>query len=289
MFTFTYYNYRSMYEWGMLLLYLVLLSCLFVMADAGRFRRDRLLALMVLLSMAVTPLGSNNGTMPSLNNLFLAAPFAVGTLSQGYVRYGRRPAFFPAVAVTVTVLAVTLVQGIGFRAHFAFGDGIYGEKRDAKVENSDILIGMRTREWNAENLRGLLDFLGNQEAAADSLRFLTKQDGGGQEPSSAASLITFGNAPGLHYLLDLMPALTHGWPDLDTYPSDQMKAELDGAALLPQRPLVILYQENGRSLEEEVAQSPSLEKQKKWQYLQDFLRDGGYTLRYENEGFRVFG
>lgn len=289
MFTFTYYNYRSMYEWGMLLLYLILLSCLFVMADAGRFRRDRLLALMVLLSVAVTPLGSNNGTMPSLNNLFLAAPFALGALGQGYVRYGRRPLFFPAVAITVTVLAVTVVQGIGFRARFAFGDGIYGEKRDAKVDNSDILIGMRTRVWNAENLSGLLDFMENQEEAADSLLRLADQDRRGQEPSSAASLITFGNAPGLHYLLDLAPALTHSWPDLDTYPSDQMKVELDEAALLSQRPLIILYQENGRDLEEEIVQSLSTEKQKKWRYLQDFLQDGGYTLLYENEGFQVFG
>lgn len=281
MFTFTYYNYRSMYEWGMLLLYLVLISCFLVMADAGRFRRDRLLALVVLLSMAVTPLGSNNDTMPNLNNLFLAAPFAVGTLHRGYVRYARRPLFFPAVALTVTVLAAALVQGIGFRSHFAFGDGIYGEKRNAKVENSDILIGMRTRAQNAENLEGLLDFMEDVSAAGPAAS--------GVGGTGRDALITFGNAPGLHYLLDLMPALTHGWPDLDTYPSDQMKAELEDAALLSQRPLVILYQENGRRLEEEIAQSANAEKQKKWRALQDFLQEGKYMLLYENDGFRVYG
>ena len=71
MFTFTYYNYRSIYEWGMLLLYLALAACVLVMADSRTFRRERLLACIILLVVLVTPIGSNNGTMPALNNLFL--------------------------------------------------------------------------------------------------------------------------------------------------------------------------------------------------------------------------
>ena len=56
MFTFTYYNYRSIYEWGMLFLYLVLISCVVCIGNSRFFRRDRLLALIILLSVAVLPL-----------------------------------------------------------------------------------------------------------------------------------------------------------------------------------------------------------------------------------------
>ena len=32
------------------------------------------------------------------------------------------------------IVVMVFLQGIGFRSRFAFGDGIYGEKREAKVE-----------------------------------------------------------------------------------------------------------------------------------------------------------
>ncbi len=260
MFTFTYYNYRSMYEWGMLLLYLSLASCVLVMADGRAFRRDRLLAAVILLVVLVTPIGSNNGTMPALNNLFLAAPFAIRTLSVLFSRNRKRHFAFPAAALTAAVFLMAAAQGIGFRACFSFGDGIYGEKRDAKVENSAILTGMKTRAENAEGLSGLADY-----AKSNSL--------------AGRSLITFGSAPGLHFILDMPPGISHCWPDLDTYPAAQMQEELDGLAASGQElPVVIVYKENGELPEET----------RKWEILTHFLAEGGYGLRYENVGYQVY-
>ncbi|HJA91854.1 MAG TPA: hypothetical protein H9717_01840 [Candidatus Eisenbergiella merdipullorum] len=260
MFTFTYYNYRSIYEWGMLLLYLALAACVLVMADSRAFHRDRLLAAIILLVILVTPIGSNNGTMPALNNLFLAAPFAIWTFS-GLLSRSRKHTFaFPAAALVTAVFVMTAVQGIGFRASFSFGDGIYGEKRDAKVENSAILIGMRTREENAESLSGLTAF-----AEEKSL--------------SGTSLITLGSAPGLHFILDMPPGISHCWPDLDTYPAALMKEELDGLLSSPNAlPAVIVYKENGELPAET----------EKWEYLKEYMEKGGYTLLYENGGYRVY-
>lgn len=260
MFTFTYYNYRSMYEWGMLLLYLVLISCILVMADSRAFRRDRLLAAIVLLVVLVTPIGSNNGTMPALNNLFLAAPFALWTLARTLEQNRRRVIAFPAAALVTAVFVMTAVQGIGFRASFSFGDGIYGEKRDAKVENSVILRGMRTREENAEGLSGLTSFV--QDAALEG-----------------KTLITFGNAPGLHFILDMPPGISHCWPDLDTYPAGQMQEELDGLRASGEAlPVVIIYKENGELPE----------NTEKWECLADYLEKCSYALLYENSGYQVY-
>lgn len=261
MFTFTYYNYRSMYEWGMLLLYLVLISCLLTLTDSRVFRRDKLLSMIVLLSVIATPIGSNNDTMPNLNNLFLAAPFAVWTMYRVLGRVRRKPAAFPAIAMTAAVFIMTAVQGIGFRASFAFGDGIYGEKRDAKVENSDILKGMKTREENAEALTGLTEFM--EGLSAD-----------GQE----RSLITFGNAPGLNFLLDMPLGISHGWPDLDTYPEVQFQEELDGLAREGGYPVVIIYKEQGQMPQDGA----------KWRSLSGFLTEQEYGLIYENKGYQVY-
>ena len=110
MFTFTYYNYRSIYEWGMLLLYLALAACVLVMADSRAFRRERLLACIILLVVLVTPIGSNNGTMPALNNLFLAAPFTLWTFWRLLSRNRKRAFAFPAAALVTAVFVMTAVQ-----------------------------------------------------------------------------------------------------------------------------------------------------------------------------------
>ena len=128
MFTFTYYNYRSIYEWGMLFLYLILISCCICLGNSLFFRRDRLLAFIILLSVIATPIGSNNDTMPNLNNLFLAAPFALWMLGKFFRRKLRKTEAFPVMAMSVMIVGMVFLQGIGFRSRFAFGDGIYGEK-----------------------------------------------------------------------------------------------------------------------------------------------------------------
>lgn len=256
MFTFTYYNYRSIYEWGMLFLYLVIISCVVCIGNSRFFRRDRLLALIILLSVAALPLGSNNDTMPNLNSLFLAAPFALWMLGKYIRRMRRKPGAFPVIAMSVMVVGMVLIQGIGFRSHFAFGDGIYGEKRDTEIENSHILKGMKTRSRNADQLTGLLEYAG-------------------QNGLSGLPLVAFGNAPGLHFLLDMPPGLTHAWPDLDTYPAAQMEEEL---GQLKEGAVVIIYKENG--------ELPS--DSEKMQALTAWLDDKKYIPVYENEGYLIY-
>lgn len=313
MFTFTYYNYRCMYEWGMLLLYMTLVSCITMLFDTRCFRRDRLLALIVLLVVVVTPIGSNNDTMPALNNLFLAAPLAVWGMQRLIRRYQKTAAGFPLTALTAMVLVMVLVQGIGFKCSFSFADGIYGEKRDAKVENSAILKGMETRTENAESLTGLVEFLQENGLCAGG----DGENAALENDVQQRSLLTFGNAPGLNFILDMPLAISHGWPDLDTYPEVMMKEELDGlsAAMtgeqdpaVDSRPVVIVYKKAGSvtecgltvdgssALDENSAESEAQQKEgeqlpaihKKMRYLEEFLTDNEYTLVYENDGFQVF-
>ena len=119
---------------------------------------------------------------------------------------------------------------------------------------------MRTRKENAESLSGLSAFAKEQSLAG-------------------TSLITFGSAPGLHFILDMPPGISHCWPDLDTYPAAQMEEELKGLlASGGTLPAVIVYKENG----ELPAQT------EKWEVLTGYLEEGGYGLLYENSGYLVY-
>ena len=75
MFSFRYYEYGSMYFWAVLVLFAttVICACEMIWGDTHR----RILALMILLIIYVTCLGSNNGLYPSVNNMFIVAPYFV--------------------------------------------------------------------------------------------------------------------------------------------------------------------------------------------------------------------
>lgn len=70
-------------------------------------------------------------------------------------------------------------------------------------------------------------------------------------------------------------SITHGWPDLDTYPAQQMEEEL---LALQEEPAVIIYKEHGELPEESA----------KWDTLQLFLSKKEYILTYENDGYQVY-
>ena len=65
------------------------------------------------------------------------------------------------------------------------------------------------------------------------------------------------------------------WPDLDTYPAQQMEEEL---LALQEEPAVIIYKEHGELPEESA----------KWNALQLFLSEKEYILTYENDGYQVY-
>ena len=89
MFSFRYYeDYTSMYEWGMIGLYLVWIAAVYMLYSKRNTLEEKLWAVMTLVITVVTPLGSNNYTFQNLNNLFITMPFAFYT----YVKIFRRKA-----------------------------------------------------------------------------------------------------------------------------------------------------------------------------------------------------
>ena len=87
-------------------LYVAIGLCIWTLADPLVFRRDKLLSLMVLLVILITPIGSNNETYPNMNNLFLVAPV---TFWMGYrllLKLRRLPYSFACRAMLVCVAVV---------------------------------------------------------------------------------------------------------------------------------------------------------------------------------------
>ncbi len=258
MFSLRYYNEGCIFQWMMLFLILSLVCCAagiggFVVEDRKKGQALGMTALIILL---ITPLGSNNYTYQNMNNLFFLAPYTLWMCHGIWAKTKDNSIHFPWRAFVLVILVMTLVQGIGFGCNYVFRDGIYGEKRDAMVDNSPALKGMYTTGENAESLTGLIDFC--------------KESGVGSEP-----VLLWGDAPGLSYILDVPSAIFTTWPEI---PSNTYDA-LDLALMeLDWNPDIILHNEPGKGIVEG----------EKTDLILDYIAKNHYICIFENSSYKIY-
>ena len=77
MFDFDYTAYFSMYKWAVVYLLMVLALCIWSLISKKVSGEQKLWAVCLLVKIWITPLGSNNGLYPIINNLFLTAPVSL--------------------------------------------------------------------------------------------------------------------------------------------------------------------------------------------------------------------
>lgn len=261
MFSFRYYeDYTSIFEWGMLGLYLIWIAAFYMLISHRNSLEEKLWAVIVMAVVAVTPLGSNNYTMQNLNNLFLAMPFALYTYVKIFRRKGGNGILmqitFPWKAMLVMLGFMILVQSIGFHSQFVFRDGMDGSKREYRFREPEALAGMKTTKENGEALAGLTEYMETMKKE-------------GQE------VILYGDCPGLSFILNMPFAIGTAWPDLDSYPYETFVRDLEE---LDAAPTVII-----RKTEPVGEQS-----RKKKEYLLDHMKQFSYENVYSNETYEVY-
>ncbi|WMC91640.1 hypothetical protein [Kineothrix sp. MB12-C1] len=259
MFSLRYYNEGSVFQWMMLFLILSIICCM--VEISGYLSGDgdiqgRILAMIVLIIILVTPIGSNNYTYQNMNNLFLIAPYTLWMCYRIWRRTRWQSIHFPWQSFVAAIILMLAIQGIGFGNRYVFRDGIYGEKRNAQVTNSSILRGMYTTEENAESLTELIAFWEEERL--------------GEEP-----VIFWGDAPGLSYILDVPSAIFTTWPEI---PSNTYSALSQALEELNTLPPVILHNERGKEI---VAGE-------KTDLILDFLSVHHYLRVFENENYQIY-
>lgn len=266
MFSFRYYeDYSSMYEWGMLALYLSIFVDIYTLIAAGMRKEDysgsqAALAVMSLVIIAIAPLGSNNYTYQNLNNMFVVMPITI-ILSVRFIerlaKAGRRYVTVPTALMLLTVVVFLMLQSFGFNLKFVFRDGMRGEARDTEITGVSTLRGMYTNKEHAQNLMKLWDVI---------------------EADNPDSLILYGDCPGLTYILGRPSALFTSWADLDSNPVEMVKEDLDKAAV------------NGRNISVIIrkAEPTSVNFEKKLELIMDFITANDYSPVYENAEYTVY-
>lgn len=275
MFSFRYYeDYTAMYEWGMMALFLSLITDVYAVVGIGKrlkksnngngIDKDRtkfVLAVMSLIIIAIAPLGSNNSTYQNLNNMFLVMPITV-VLSADMIKkissLGRRFVTFPIGIMVYAVLLCLLVQSFGFNMKFVFRDGMRGEARDTQIEKLVSLKGMYTNRERAESLEGLGEYI---------------------ETIHPDAMVLFGDCPGLTYIFGVPSALFTSWADLDSNPVEMIDEDLQKISVMQDENIPVIIRKTELS---------GIHSAEKLDIIMDFIAENDYMAVYDNSEYTVY-
>ncbi len=282
-------EYNAMYLPGIIFMMIALLIGGIRILQKGVAKEEKLLAGIIMLQIMLTPIGSNNGLFPAINNLFLAIPYVFSTVyklcrNAANLRIGKlfEVELAPVKVMLFLFLAMFTFQSVGFGTGFVFVEAAGAKNVDTKTENSDILKGMYMEEERAEWLSGISEYVAKKGLAGHEV-------------------ILYGNIPALSFYLD-MPSAFNPWSDLRSYSADYMRMaieELEEEIRQGKQPPVVilerkfaLYISEGEEALYE-AEYPQSEIDKvlndnKIYLIVEYMEKYGYTETYSNNKFVLY-
>lgn len=283
--SFAFFSYDSILRPGILFLMLTMFICAIRIFTPSCKKEEKLLSGLIVLVILLTSLGSNNGVYPSLNNLFLAAPYTLWELGR-FMKNGKDRVIagvtvsaFPAKAIVTAFLLLCVVQFGGFGVRFVFAEATGVQDTSATVQGNAVLRGIRMSADKAQAIQDLSDYIAKEGLA-------------GQE------VILYGNVPALSYYLQ-MPSAFNPWSDLRSYSRDSMAQAL--RQLGNEKPVILLAGSYARyagmmtgvdaqtdEAELSDAELGQLAADEKWGLLCDFIEENGYEQTFRNEKFAVY-
>lgn len=262
---FYFYDDGAVYRPGVLFLMLTVFICMLRIFSKKAEKNEKLLAGMIVLTLFITSIGSNNRLLPSINNLFLAAPYVLWNIYR--LCRVKDIRLFAFKAAGVAFMALFLVQCAGFGVKFVFVESEErGKPMDTKVESSNVLKGMRMSFASAEQMKEIDIFVSENQL-------------------SGREVILYGDIPSLSFYLE-MPSSFNPWSDLESYSRESMEAAIGGLKQElsegAQFPVVIL----NRSLIEGTAED--FEEDEKLALIFDYMEEYGYEKTFSNEKFVLY-
>ncbi len=266
-----FYSYDSMLRPGILFLMLTMLVAVVRIFQRNCKKEEKLIAGMILLVILLTSIGSNNNVFPSLNNLFVAAPYTLWQcwlffkkVKDTNIKIGKKIQLLiqplSLKCIMVAFLVMFLFQSGMFGAKFVFAEGTGVQEVSASVENNEVLKGIKMSYERAEWMSSIS-------------AYVQENDLQGKE------VILYGEIPALSYYLQ-MPSAFNPWSDLRSYNISQM--ELDLTELMEE------IDEKGAELPVIIANKTKLdimEQDVKWQLIVKFMDQYGYEQTFSNEKF----
>ncbi len=254
-FNFNYHTLESVYNLGAVFtLVTVIVFLMVIFSGKNSFTsKEKLIALIAGVILAITPIGSNNEIYSNLNNMFFVIPAFLFVL----MRFAPEDHFRPARFALAVFVFAFFFQSILCGGIYIFRDGADG-KMNVAVDN-DVYIGMRTTAIHAERL--------------ESVTEIWNENGLKNRP-----VLLYGDCPGLSFYLESPPAISTTWPSLESFSAEKFIKDMDTLNISIEKgetaPPVIVGENPGSEVKKEI--------------LNEFLDKYDYMEVYANNMFKVY-
>ncbi|MBO5083171.1 MAG: hypothetical protein J6C06_11260 [Lachnospiraceae bacterium] len=222
---------------------------------------EKLLASMVIVIIAITPLGSNNALYPVYNNLFIVAPFIFAE-GMKYIGSNKAESMWPAKLGLAVMCFFLMLQSLLFGWTFTFRDAGFTTGINTTITQNRVLKGMRTTSERARQI---------EELSA----YVYENDLCGRE------VLLYGEIPFVVYALEMPSALSSSWADLDTVLNrGEMQAEMEA---LESEPVIIIAADRY----EDLLNNPDTDNEKAL-LISEYLQTYDYEETFRNDKFVVY-
>lgn len=222
---------------------------------------EKLLASMVIVIIAITPLGSNNALYPVYNNLFIVAPFIFAE-GMKYIGSNKAESMWPAKLGLAVMCFFLMLQSLLFGWTFTFRDAGFTTGIDTTITQNRVLKDMRTTSERARQIEELSVYVYENNLC-------------GRE------VLLYGEIPFAVYALEMPSALSSSWADLDTVLNREgMQAEMEA---LESEPVIIIAADRY----EDLLNNPDTDNEKAL-LISEYLQTHDYQETFRNDKFVVY-
>ena len=268
-----YHVYDSIFDPCVTVLTLLLLFSVYLLVSRLSSKEEKLMAILMVVTVLITSLGSNNAVYSSINNLFLVMPWFLGSIWK-FFRERKAVWYFPFQSIMATAVILLLVQSLNFGTTFVYEQATGARTLDTTIEEVPTLKGMKTSAEKAVALTELYTYFS-------------------ENPQSDRTCLLYGQIPAVAYYMDIPPAM-NTWSDLSSYTLTTMRRDLEALSQRIEagepKPTIILEETLLLAFEPaaiETLTTPGITQQKLL-LIQAFMEKYGYTNTYNNELFAVF-
>lgn len=263
---FDFYHYAVAYNTAALYLDIVMMFALFTFFSSPK-KEERLLAMLILLQIMLTSVGSNTGISVTMNSMYLTGPYLILKVTgiKDMIPEENRERLMMPVYAARLILACFILQAVLFGISYVYQEGNNTGARDSFVTGNEVLKGVRMSSERAGMLQDMTDYM--------NANGLTGHDS-----------VIYGFVPAIAYYLD-MPSVISCWPDLASYNPQDMNKDLKR---------VISEAKEGRReypvliIGDLLKTSGIDENPEKTGLIYDLAHDNGYIMTHSNETFEVW-
>ncbi|MBQ8247851.1 MAG: hypothetical protein IJZ42_12010 [Lachnospiraceae bacterium] len=256
-----YNDYHCFKLWAVAFVLFSLGLALYIMFSKTAGQLEKCIACMVIVVIAITPLGSNNALYPVYNNLFLVAPFTFAETMK-YIGKSKNEKLWPMKLTLTVMCTIFMIQSLLFGWVFTFRDDGFTRGIDTTITENRVLAGMRTTKERARQIEELSNFVYENELC-------------GRE------VLLYGEIPFAVYALEMKSALSSSWADLDTVLNKTgMQKEMEA---MESEPVIII----AADVYPDLLNNPETDNEKAL-LIADYLTMNAYGEVFRNDKFVVY-